>query len=139
MPILNYTTKIPAAKTVGEIQEILAKHGATKIMLDYENKSPVSISFQIDTPYGQQPIKLPANANGALQAMRNDGVKADYTQSERVAWRIVKDWLESQMAFIDAMQAELSQVFLPYTVGRDGRTVYELFQNQQLLLPIEDK
>ena len=35
MPIKNYTTKVPAAQTVGEIQELLASHGARKVMMDY--------------------------------------------------------------------------------------------------------
>ena len=35
MPIKNYTTKIEASKTVGEIQQMLAQHGAKQIMLDY--------------------------------------------------------------------------------------------------------
>jgi hypothetical protein len=74
MPILNYTTKISAAKTVCEIQAILAKHGASKVMIDYERGAPTAISFQIDTAYGKQGIKLPANAGGALLSMRGDGV-----------------------------------------------------------------
>ena len=134
MPILNYTTKISAAKTVGEIQEILAKHGASKIMIDYDNGTPVAVSFQIMTPYGVQACRLPANAAGATKAMREDGVKADDAQGCRVAWRICKDWIEAQMAFIKARQAELSQVFLPYTVNHDGATVYELYQQQRLML-----
>ena len=134
MPILNYTTKIAASKTVGEIQEILAKHGACKIMIDYENKSPVAISFQIDTPYGMQAVRLPANVPGCLVAMRNDGVKSDEAQAERVAWRICKDWIEAQMAFIEAQQAEMSQIFLPYIVSRDGSTVFDMFKSKQLFL-----
>ena len=35
MPIKNYTTKVPAVQTVGEIQGILAAHGARKVMMDY--------------------------------------------------------------------------------------------------------
>jgi hypothetical protein len=49
MPILNYTTKIDAKKTVGEIQDILASHGASKIMIDYENSVPIAITFQVNT------------------------------------------------------------------------------------------
>lgn len=43
MAILNYTTKISAGKTVGEIQESLVLQGARKIMVDYNgfgNPSP---------------------------------------------------------------------------------------------------
>ena len=35
MPILNYTTTVPAARTVGEVQALLAGAGASAIMLQY--------------------------------------------------------------------------------------------------------
>ena len=34
MPILNYTTTIAALKTAGEVQAMLAKHGAEAIDVD---------------------------------------------------------------------------------------------------------
>jgi hypothetical protein len=37
MPLLNYTTKIDADKTINEIQKCLSKVGAIKVMTDYEN------------------------------------------------------------------------------------------------------
>lgn len=135
MPILNYTTKINASKTVGEIQDILAKNGASKIMIEYKNSMPTAISFQIDTPYGIQSVQLPSNVDGVIKAMKNDGIKAEEKRGYDVAWRICKNWIEAQMAFINAMQAEMSQVFLPYTVREDGKTVYEVFQqNSQTLI-----
>ena len=135
MPILNYTTKISASKTVGEIQGMLAKHGAKKIMLEYENANPVSISFQIDTVHGLQSIVLPSNPAGVLQAMKKDGIKADEKRGHDVAWRICKDWIEVQLAFVKAAQAEMAQVFLPYIVVTDsGATVYEMLQQKNLLL-----
>lgn len=36
MSILNYTTKVDVYKTIGEIQSVLVKHGARKIMQDYD-------------------------------------------------------------------------------------------------------
>lgn len=41
MPIKNYTTKVPAVQTVGEIQGILAAHGARKVMMDYAENGKV--------------------------------------------------------------------------------------------------
>ena len=35
MAIKNYTTTINVNKTIGEIQELLSKHGATAIMTEY--------------------------------------------------------------------------------------------------------
>lgn len=47
MPILNYTTKIAAAKTVGEIQAILARAGAQSISIDYdEHAQPIACCHQ---------------------------------------------------------------------------------------------
>ena len=38
LAIKNYTTKVDVYQSLGEIQGALAKHGATKIMIDYENE-----------------------------------------------------------------------------------------------------
>ena len=43
MTVLNYTTKIAASKTVGEIQAMLAKHGASRIATDYHDGGPQRI------------------------------------------------------------------------------------------------
>ena len=41
MPIKNYTTKVPAVQTVGEIQGLLAAHGARRVMMDYGDDGKV--------------------------------------------------------------------------------------------------
>jgi hypothetical protein len=123
---------------VGEIQDMLAKHGAKKIMLEYENTNPVAISFQIDTVHGLQSIVLPSNPAGVLQAMKKDGIKANEKRGNDVAWRICKDWIEVQLAFVKAAQAEMTQVFLPYIVTESGATVYEMLKQKNLLLDVQD-
>ncbi len=50
MAIKNYTTKVDVYTSIGEIQGALARHGATKIMIDYDNGKPQAIAFGIDTP-----------------------------------------------------------------------------------------
>ncbi|GAH40871.1 unnamed protein product [marine sediment metagenome] len=48
MGLLNYSTRIPAAQTAGEIQGILAKHGAKAVMIEYGvGGSAEAMSFQI--------------------------------------------------------------------------------------------
>ena len=52
----------------------------------------------------------------------DEGIKQE--QSERVAWRVIKDWLDAQLSLIYVGQAELEQVMLPYAT--DGKTtLYE--------------
>ena len=49
MPIKNYTTKVPAVQTVGEIQGLLAAHGARKVMMDYGDDGRVlAVTFALD-------------------------------------------------------------------------------------------
>jgi len=130
MAILNYTTKIAVNKTVAEIHAILLKAKADAIQNEYANGSIKAIAFRLNTPQGIIYYKLPANVNGVKCAMVRDKVKHPdmNAQSARVAWRIVKDWIEAQMAIIQANMAEVSQVFLPYAVTSDGRTVFERFK-----------
>ena len=136
MPILNYTTKIDVFKTLGEIQRILVNHGAKRIIQDYDdNERVASILFMIDTPSGPRGIRLPANVDGVLRALKADGVKTDYERAERVAWRIVKDWLEAQMAILEAQMVQMDEIFLPYMLDNGGsRTLYEVYRENQLLL-----
>lgn len=130
MAILNYTTKISAGKTIGEIQEILVAHGAKKIVCDYDDDQiPSQVTFSI--PFRDEMIffALPARYEGVLKVMtankkipRNACIKE---QAVRVAWRILKDWIEAQCAIIESGLAEMPEVFLPYAVTREGKTVYD--------------
>ncbi len=135
MPLLNYTTKIDTFTTIGQIQGMLAKHGAKKILHEYDdNVRVVAVSFMIDTPVGMQAIKLPANVSAVQKVLTKQKVKCDYAQAERVAWRIIKDWVEAQMAILESEMVTLDQIFLPYMIDNKGNTVYSLFISNSLML-----
>lgn len=137
MPIKNYTTKIDCLKSIGEIQETLAKHGARKIMIDYNDEGiPEGITFAIQScrqDLSAQAFILPANIDGVLATFKKQGIKADLEQARRTAWRNVRDWIMAQMAFIESGNAQIDEIFLPYLT--DGqKTLYEAYQSGQLLL-----
>lgn len=129
MAILNYTTSIKTEKTASEIQKKLAMAGAKAVLSEYdENGIMCAMSFRIQTNAGLLSFRLPINIDGVYQALCRDGVRSGlqtYAQASRVAWRIVKDWIEAQLAIIEAGQAEMVQVFLPYAQNQTGQTVYE--------------
>lgn len=126
MPILNYTTKVPVDRTVNEIHKILAKAGASAILSEYDASGQLShVSFRVNHKHGPISFRLPANIDGVSDALRSDSVYRDDAHARRVAWRILKDWIEAQMAIIEAQMAELTQVFLPYAQTPTGETVYE--------------
>lgn len=135
MPLLNYTTKIDIFTTLGQIQGMLVKNGAKKILQEYDDDGHISaVSFQINTPQGLQAVRLPANVEAVQRVLMKQKVKCDYEQSERVAWRIVKDWVEAQMAILESEMVTLSEIFLPYMTDGNGNTVYSLFASNALML-----
>lgn len=132
MAILNYTTSIPVEKTCAEIQKKLSVARANAVLCEYDPTGLItSISFRITTEHGEVHFKLPSNLDGVLAALKKDNrVPAKLRtreQAARVAWRIIKDWTEAQIAIIEAGLATLPQVFLPYAQTPQG-TVYECFQ-----------
>lgn len=138
MAILNYTTSIDSEKSILEIQKCLVKHGAHKIVTDYTNGFPSAVTFCLTINGNIVGFSLPANYSGVLKAMKNDrkvpNSKCTDEQAQRVAWRIVKDWVEAQMAIVQAQLADVAEVFLPYAITNTGQTMYQRVQGDQLKL-----
>ena len=145
MAIKNYTTDIPVNKTVSEIHLMLADHGAKRILFDYDADSKVTaISFTIETPTGEQAVRLPANVERVREVLRQQKnnprnrnrsqIDDSRDQAERVAWRIVKDWLAAQLAILETEMVDVQQVFLPYFLNRQGQTLYEVYSSGALML-----
>ena len=135
MPLLKYTTKVDVYTTLGAIQGQLVKHGAKKIMQDYDDDGRITaLSFMVDTPTGPRGIRLPANVDAVYDVLHHQKVKCDREQAERVAWRILKDWVEAQMAILESEMVQMDEIFLPYMVGTNGQTLFEAYRNNQLKL-----
>lgn len=135
MPLLNYTTKVDVFTTMGAIQGQLVKHGAKKIMQDYDDDGHIAaLSFLVDTPAGPRGIRLPANVDAVHKVLTRQKVKCDREQAERVAWRIVKDWVEAQMAILESEMVQIDEIFLPYMVNGQGQTMFQMYRNNQYML-----
>jgi hypothetical protein len=136
--LLNTYTSVPATRTLAEIQAKLAKAGAAHITVRYDQGRPRAIVFGIETPAGYRDFMLPANVEAVATALkRGTRMEAKYrtpAHAENVAWRILKDWVEAQLAIIEAQMATLDQVMLPYMMASDGQTVYEMYRRRQLEL-----
>lgn len=138
MALLNYTTKIDVEKTIGEIQKVLASHGASAILTDYEDGYVKAISFKILLNGNPVGFRLPTDWNPVLELLKEDRkvprALCTRDQAVRVAWRIVKDWILAQMAIIDTRMVEMEDVFLPYAVTKSGQTLAESFKSGNNLL-----
>lgn len=147
MALLNYTTKIDPDKTASEIARILSMHGATAVMTEYdkEDGAVTALSFKVQIGDRTMGFRLPCSWEPVLRVLteqwksgklKQNGSKApDRIQSVRVAWRIVKDWVEAQMALVETHMVQTHEVFLPYLIMPNDKTLTEnLNANPNLLL-----
>lgn len=154
MPLLNYTTKIDADKTINEIQRSLSKAGAMKVMTDYEDGIISAVSFALkvnDQILGfrlpcdwrpvyavllrQFPIKPKPGLYGDERLKNIEHKESELRlQAVRTAWRIVKDWVEAQCALIETQMVQTEQVFLPYMMVNPNQTLYEKMADSKFLL-----
>lgn len=130
MPIANYTTSIKTEKTVGEIQAMLAKAGAQSVLFEFDGAEVSAISFRLIHEHVMVSFRLPANVDSIYVVLQNDynvpKRLQTMEQAARVAWRIIKDWLRAQLAIVEAEQAEMVEVFLPYAQNPEtGQTLYK--------------
>nr|WP_299488636.1 hypothetical protein [uncultured Allomuricauda sp.] len=138
MAILNYTTSIACEKTIMEIQKCLVGHGATKIVTDYTGEVPTAVTFCLVLNGNLSAFALPANYSGVLKAMKGDKkvprrLLTD-EQALKVSWRIIKNWVEAQMAIVEAELADVAEVFLPYAITKNGTTLYKEIQSNGIPL-----
>ncbi len=133
------TTKIAPEKTATEITARLVQAKARQIVLDYDaNGKATGLRFVIEVDGCQVPFGLPVRVdpvfkimNGRRKTARISHTVADREQAERVAWRQLLRWVEAQLAMIETGMVRTEEVFLPYAIQRDGRTLFQVFQEHQ--------
>jgi hypothetical protein len=135
---LNYTTSVPVNRSITEVQKILAKAGASSVQIEYVETQPIGVGFTLRTPHGRRSFLLPVDVPAMHTLLAADAaagkIRRAYGTPEhaaRVAWRVIKDWLEAQLALIDARMAALDQVMLPYLLVDEDRTLYAAYRDQE--------
>ncbi len=129
---METTTKNPT-ETIGEIQRLLSKHGMRNAMLQFNDFGEVTaMSFTLkDNP---TPYILPAKREPIMK-MAERGITgyrktAEESQARRVAWRQVYRWIEAQLALVEVSMVEVEEVFLPYMMVDENRTIYQLVKDK---------
>ena len=144
VPLLKYTTKIPAEQTAAEIMSVLVKNGASDILTHYgPGGMATGLKWRMETANGPMGFSLPINTDAVFQILTRDRVMrtnpaARMQQANRTAWRIIKEWIPAQMALIETAMVTVEEVFLPYMLtGR--QTLYRALSNGDLkMLPGAD-
>jgi len=141
-PLLDYTTSVPVSRTVAQVQAILVEHGARAVMMEYDDRGRITaLAFNIKMPNRDLPIRLPIDAAATLRVLQrqadNREIPGRYAKEEhayRVAWRIIKDWVEAQMSLLETEMVKMEEIFLPYVITPGGQTVYQVMVEKQFLL-----
>lgn len=120
----SYTTSVPAARSIGEIQGLLLEFGATDIALSAEEGRVVGISFAMPFKGKKIPFRLPANIEKVHEYLwreyqdnttRGRKKKDDFREdAQNIGWRIVKEWVHAQLSIIKVEMVEAVEVFLGY-------------------------
>ncbi len=142
MPLKNYTTTIAPEKTIAEIEVNLSMHGATDIHKQYDGQGNViAITFGINTEHGFIPFRLPAKPEAVRQILMEEKAKrqlnipkktaSDISHARRVTWRIIKDWIDAQIALIEMNMVKIEEVFMPYMLSpRTNETFFQIYERE---------
>lgn len=102
---------------------MLAKHRATHISIRNEGSMPVGITFTMN--YKNVPLNfaIPCRIENVWKVIKDDPKAAKVlrkrhteAQAARIAWRIVKGWVEVQLAIVEVEMATIEEVFLQYLI-----------------------
>jgi len=145
--IKNYTSTVPAFRSIGYIEQTLIDHGATSIVKVCENQKVKGINFFITVEGKSMPFHLPAKIEEIEKILkkqvkrpRENTLDKISDQAERTAWKLISDWIDIQMSFIDLGQAEVMEVFMPYYVVnlKTSQTLFEKIKSNGFAM-LEDK
>jgi hypothetical protein len=118
--IKNYTTTISVEKTINEIELLLTRYGARKILKEYDDNQVIThLTFMIKHDTGFIPIRLPSNPEKVVLILNEKAetgdiakrYKNDMEQASRIMWRVILDWVDSQMTMIEIGQRTLLEIF----------------------------
>jgi len=152
MTVRNYTTQIKTEKTLMEIENILVKFGAEGIYKEYQGNKINGLMFFLIKDNQKIPFKIPMSiekSRTVIVKAVNEGklprkfleepLRSD--QAERVCWRIIKDWIDSQLSLLEMNFAEATEILLPYAYDyAESKTLYQKFlENKDRYLALEHK
>lgn len=149
--IKNYSTTVSASKTIAEIELLLVKGGAIGINKEYDIEGNIhSLIFSIKTAHGVIGFKLPCELKKLhkrlLTLKKEQKIKISWeklknnTHALNVGWRIIKDWVHSQLSLIEIGMVTLVEIFLPYAYDTvKQQTLYETLKEDSFKLLKEPK
>lgn len=128
-----------------EITKLLRRFGCESVgfMDDFDDNS-VLLAFK----HKGRPIQLRASAKGWAALFLKDRPWSSRKRKRRAEYEddalrqgivsvnsILRDWVKGQIVAVECGMMPLDAVFMPYFVGRDGRSLYEHVTESKMLPP----
>lgn len=111
MSLKNYTTEVPASRSIGYIEQLLVDFGSTNIMKEYGPTGRVAaLSFIVEMDGMKLPFRLPAKVQECFTWLRKK-------KRARKGRRGAGVWI------VKIMKAEFDYIrmlYRKYTVNRNG-------------------
>lgn len=138
--IKNYTTQVSVTKTLSEIEELLLKFKASDILKQYdEDQNITALRFILRIEGKPIPFKLYFDWQKVAEVLSRQyqrdyyirDVRNDKKRALQVGWRIMKDWLYSNLSIIEIGIAKVQQLLLSYATMNNDMTFFECFEKHQ--------
>lgn len=127
---------------------MLSQNGVQGILTEYDGRNVSAVSFRMIVQEQMIDFRLPCNWRAVQQVFINknvnrikrngrlpDRISETQEHATAVAWRIIKDWTEAQLALVELNQTTIPQVFLAHAVTANGETLGDrMLSNPGLLL-----
>lgn len=134
----NYKTQAQLPKMVSDIQLILLDAGATGISFEYDNDGRFeAIYFKLEIEGQTRLFSVPVMLKSVSEVLRQQKQFKNVDHAYRVCVANIRDWLDSQLAYLATQQVKFEQIFLPYMVDpQTGKTVFEVIESNKFSIGV---
>lgn len=128
--VKSAATRVPVNRSQAQIVETLQRYGATGFGF-HTKADVVTVTFHVPGSDGREhTVAIPvdvARVRAKLKAAKVNRI-ANPEQAERVAWRIVLDWIDAALSAVSIGAQTIEEAFYAHTVvetvdGQRGRLV----------------
>ena len=131
-PVLHPPSEfVHALEDQAILRGLLVAKGADEISIVYDDaQQPCGLKWSVVSPrLGRVAFALPCNTDAVFVKLTEQRIMVTSPESRRqqairTSWRILKDWVEAQMALLETGMVTMDEIFLPYMLS-GGQTFYQ--------------
>lgn len=133
---LNYTTTVSESKSLESIRVALVGVGAESVSIEHDAVGKaVALRFSIKFENKLLIFAIDCKATLIAHFLQNSKVPQKFktdAQAQRVAWRLVKTWVDVQTSLVKLNWYKLEEIFLPMVEITKGITFFRVLEKEGL-------